>query len=68
MALREIGLGYTEVEPDTMTAHVRNPLAEARYYRDYVWPWVARRLTGRSSGDSITAKFDEWIVFEPARS
>lgn len=27
-----------------------------RYYRDYVLPWIGRRLTGRSSGDGRTAK------------
>lgn len=26
------------------------------YYREYVLPWVGRRLTGRSSGDGRTAK------------
>lgn len=26
------------------------------YYRDYVLPWIGRRLTGRSSGDGRTAK------------
>jgi lysophospholipase L1-like esterase len=28
----------------------------ATYYREYVLPWVGRRLTGRSSGDGRTAK------------
>ena len=27
------------------------------YYREYVLPWIGRRLTGRSSGDGRTAKF-----------
>lgn len=28
----------------------------AVYYREYVLPWIGRRLTGRSSGDGRTAK------------
>ncbi|HEY7176403.1 MAG TPA: SGNH/GDSL hydrolase family protein [Micromonosporaceae bacterium] len=30
--------------------------ADARWTRDHLAPWVRRRLTGRSSGDLITAK------------
>lgn len=67
LVLREIGLDSGDDEHRPATAPPRGPLDEARYYRDYVWPWVARRLTGRSSGDDITAKFADWIIFEPAR-
>ena len=28
----------------------------AAYYREFVLPWIGRRLTGRSSGDGRTAK------------
>jgi hypothetical protein len=28
----------------------------ATYYREYVLPWIGRRLTGRSSGDGRAAK------------
>jgi hypothetical protein len=28
----------------------------AVYYREYVLPWIGRRLTGRSSGDGRAAK------------
>lgn len=67
LVLREIGLDSGEIETPPGIRHSRGALAEARYYREYVWPWVARRLTGRSTGDNITAKFAEWKVFEPAR-
>jgi lysophospholipase L1-like esterase len=30
--------------------------ADARWTRDHLAPWVRRRLTGRSSGDHVTAK------------
>jgi lysophospholipase L1-like esterase len=39
----------------------RRLLAEVRYYREYVLPWVHRRMRGRSSGDALTAKHAGWI-------
>ncbi|MEV6342894.1 SGNH/GDSL hydrolase family protein [Actinoplanes sp. NPDC051851] len=51
------------------TAHVLEPgprasgglLAEARYYREHVLPWIQRRLRGQSSGDNRTGKYTDWI-------
>lgn len=52
-----------EVPPLPDPAH---PLREeAAYYRGYVLPWVQRRLTGKSSGDEVTAKRP---TLEPAPS
>ncbi|MEV8510658.1 SGNH/GDSL hydrolase family protein [Actinoplanes sp. NPDC051475] len=45
---------------DPGPAESRRLLAEARYYREHVLPWVHRRVRGRSSGDERTAKFPEW--------
>ncbi|AEV82983.1 GDSL family lipase [Actinoplanes sp. SE50] len=50
-------------------AHVIDPgqgargglLAEARYYREHVLPWIQRRLRGQSSGDDRTGKYTDWI-------
>jgi lysophospholipase L1-like esterase len=50
-------------------AHVIDPgpsaggglLAEARYYREHVLPWVQRRIRGQSSGDNRTGKYPDWI-------
>ena len=53
--------------PDTAHAveHVpvrrRGVLAEARYYREHVLPWLRRRLAGRSSGDDRAGKHPTWI-------
>jgi lysophospholipase L1-like esterase len=38
----------------------------AAYYREYVLPWIGRRLTGRSSGDGRLAKYPELIQVERA--
>lgn len=40
----------------------------AAYYREYVLPWIGRRLTGRSSGDNRSAKLptlEPVVVVEP---
>lgn len=43
---------------DEVAAAAAGPRARrtAAYYRDYVLPWIGRRLTGRSSGDGRNAK------------
>jgi lysophospholipase L1-like esterase len=38
----------------------------AAYYREYVGPWVRRRMTGTSSGDHRQAKYDTWTTVEPS--
>jgi lysophospholipase L1-like esterase len=62
------GLGYaTEAHVvDPAPAGRRSLLAEARYYRQFVMPWVQRRLRGRSSGDGRTAKYLDWVPVQAA--
>jgi lysophospholipase L1-like esterase len=38
------------------------------YYREYVLPWIGRRLTGRSSGDGRTAKIATLTPVHPEHS
>lgn len=38
---------------------------QLRYAREYVLPWIGRRLTGRSSGDGRTAKHPDWVEILP---
>ena len=45
----------------------RRVLAEARYYREHVLPWLNRRVRGRSSGDNRTGKFVDWVDIHPAQ-
>jgi len=35
------------------------------YYREYVLPWIGRRLTGRSSGDGRSPKFAQLTPIDP---
>lgn len=44
----------------------RSVLAEARYYREHVLPWVNRRLRGQSSGDARTGKYLDWVKIDAA--
>lgn len=44
------------------TPTVRDQL---RYTREHVLPWIGRRLTGRSSGDGLTAKYPAFVTVTP---
>lgn len=43
-------------EPEPLRSWPARRMADAAWAREYFAPWVKRRLTGRSSGDTITAK------------
>lgn len=47
-----------------LAAGGRGVLAEARYYREHVLPWLNRRLRGRSSGDDREGKYPTWTPVE----
>jgi lysophospholipase L1-like esterase len=59
-------LGYTAAAHvvDPGPAESRRVLAEARYYREHVLPWLHRRVLGRSSGDDRTGKYVDWVPVE----
>ncbi|MEU9860285.1 SGNH/GDSL hydrolase family protein [Streptomyces sp. NPDC047971] len=40
-------------------------LADARFAKEHLGPWIGRRLTGRSSGDGRPAKRPELLPYEP---
>ncbi|MGW7207414.1 SGNH/GDSL hydrolase family protein [Streptomyces sp. NPDC054837] len=39
-------------------------VADARFARQYLVPWIGRRLTGRSSGDGLPAKRPDLLPYE----
>jgi lysophospholipase L1-like esterase len=51
---------------DPGPAESRRVVAEARYYREHVLPWLHRRVRGRSSGDERTGKYIDWVPVEVA--
>jgi lysophospholipase L1-like esterase len=56
------GLGHARAAHmvDPQPGEGRRVLAEARYYREHVLPWLGRRVRGRSSGDDRTGKYLDW--------
>ena len=60
LVLTALGHPTTADRVDPGPAPSRGLLAEARYYREHVLPWVTRRLRGRSSGDGRAAKYPIW--------
>ncbi len=62
-------LGYEQAAHviDPGPGESRRVLAEARYYREHVLPWLNRRVRGQSSGDNRTGKFVDWADISPAQ-
>ena len=61
LVLRTLGEGTEARTASAVSPVARTLLAEARYYREHVLPWVHRRVRRRSSGDAVTAKHVDWI-------
>lgn len=62
--LDALGVGapasWWDLPATALAAPVDAPRGMA-YYREYVGPWIHRRLTGRSSGDGRPAKHPSWV-------
>jgi lysophospholipase L1-like esterase len=61
LVLAALGEGPEAKAASAGSPAARRLLAEARYYREHVLPWIHRRLRGRSSGDDRTGKYLDWI-------
>lgn len=61
LVLAGLGLDVQAHVVDPAAAGGGGLLAEARYYREHVAPWVYRRLRGRSSGDGRSGKYADWV-------
>ncbi len=65
-------LGYEAEDPDWHAPVPPTPppgwlprrTADVRFARQHLFPWIARRLTGRSSGDGLPAKRPELLPYE----
>jgi hypothetical protein len=65
---READAGWVAPLPPAVTAARMAAIREnARWVRVHLAPWVARRVTGRSSGDGVTAKRPELVEFAGRR-
>ncbi len=69
-AMQALGLEVPDDWDEPLAAAPPRPRSELRaerlrWTRTHAVPWVQRRLTGRSSGDSVTAKRAELTPFGP---
>ncbi|MEV6926099.1 SGNH/GDSL hydrolase family protein [Dactylosporangium sp. NPDC051485] len=62
LVLGGLGLPAEDHRLDAAVDRARGVLAEARYYRQHVLPWIGRRLRGTSSGDGRAAKYADWTA------
>lgn len=62
LALHAVLDGPAPVEPLDAGATRARLGEELRYYREYVVPWVRRRVTRTSSGDGRSATFPTWTT------
>ncbi len=46
-----------EVDEPPVVSLPEKVAADAAWAKDYLYPWVRRRLTGTSSGDGLTPKY-----------
>ncbi|WP_219412489.1 SGNH/GDSL hydrolase family protein [Pseudonocardia nigra] len=61
LVLEALGAGPAARAASADPLVARRLRTEARYYREHVLPWVHRRLRGRSSGDTRTGKYLDWV-------
>ena len=63
--LHAVGLEPPEKWWSPTTEHPAGPVGLA-YYREFVGPWVKRRVTRTSSGDGRVAKYPGWVERHPS--
>ncbi|MEF9881542.1 SGNH/GDSL hydrolase family protein [Streptomyces sp. P9-A4] len=55
----------TPLPPSAQPGWASRRVADARFAREHLGPWIGRRLTGRSSGDGRAPKRPELLPYEP---
>lgn len=55
------GIATPELETAPAIGRLRQVQADAQWAREHVVPWVRRRLTGTSSGDTLTARYPDYV-------
>ncbi len=69
-ALEALGLGpadwRTPAVPGPRPSLATRGRQHARWANRHLAPWVVRRMKGESSGDTVTAKFADWIHLPPS--
>ncbi|MGO1874901.1 SGNH/GDSL hydrolase family protein [Agrococcus casei] len=63
--VRALEVGDGDHWPELASLTTAEGRMDARYWRQFVGPWIGRRLTGRSSGDGRAPKFGAYIPISP---
>lgn len=66
--LSALGVDTPLPEAGDVPEQPRGFAVETKYYARYVLPWLARRITRRSSGDGRVAKYPTWTPVPPERT
>lgn len=55
-----------ELPPNVPVRWLLRRGSDLRFAREHLWPWIVRRVTGRSSGDGLPPKRPELLPYEPS--
>ncbi|MFW0181821.1 SGNH/GDSL hydrolase family protein [Rothia sp. CCM 9417] len=64
LSAENIRIGDPVVPESMPQTRAQEALANAKWAREFVVPWIGRRLRGTSSGDNIAPKYPEWTRFD----
>lgn len=64
LSAEKVHIGDPEIPEIEEKSRVQEALDNAKWAREFVVPWVGRRLRGTSSGDTISPKYPELTRFD----
>lgn len=64
LSAENINMGKPVVPETIRKTRIQEARDNAKWAREFVVPWIGRRLRGTSSGDSISPKYPELTRFD----
>lgn len=64
LSAENIRIGDPVIPEPLHKTRVQEALDNAKWAREFVVPWIGRRLRGTSSGDNISPKYPTWTHFD----
>lgn len=64
LSAENIRIGDPVIPAPLHKTRVQEALDNAKWAREFVVPWIGRRLRGTSSGDNISPKYPTWTRFD----
>ncbi|MGL3807130.1 SGNH/GDSL hydrolase family protein [Paeniglutamicibacter sp. R2-26] len=62
---RETGIEVPELPPMVVRTRAERMRSDAAWAKEFLAPWVKRRLTGTSSGDNLAARYPGFVSLGP---